>query len=61
MSKKWYVREANSSRWIDGDWAYFMKDNTWTGEKSRAKAFRTKKEATAFASEVLRRGTVYGE
>ena len=64
-NKKWYVREVNSSKYVSEPYIYWMEGgesiSTWTAELSRAKAWRTKKEATAFVSEVLHRGEVYGE
>ncbi len=60
MSKKWYVREKNSSRYVEGDWIYYIQDNIWGGF-AKAKAWRTKKEATAYNLETLKRGEVYGE
>ena len=64
-TKKWYVREFNSSRHVVDSYLYWMEGgktiNTWTTDISRAKAWRTKKEATAFISESLHRGEVYGE
>lgn len=61
MTKKWYVREKNSSRYISSEWIFYKHDNIWTDNLIDAKAWRTKKEATAFSSDVLKRGEVYGE
>jgi len=61
MTKKWYVREKNSSRYISGEWIFYKHDNIWTDNLTDAKAWRTKKEATAFSSDILKRGEVYGE
>lgn len=61
MTKKWYIREANSSRYVEGDWIYYMFDNKWTNNLTEAKAWKTKKEAAAFSSDILNRGEVYGE
>lgn len=61
MSKKWYVRQKNSSRYISSEWIFYKHDNIWTDNLIDAKAWRTKKEATAFSSDVLKRGEVYGE
>lgn len=61
MAKKWYVREKNSSRLVEGDWIYYVNDKTWTVNLSDAKAFMTKKEAEAFSSELLKRGEAYGK
>jgi len=58
-SKKWYVRQKNSSKHVEGDWIYYVSDRKWTGALSNAKAWRTKKEAIAFSSE--NGGEVYGE
>lgn len=60
MAKKWYVREKNSSRLVEGDWIYYVNDKTWTVDVSEAKAFKTKKDAEAFSSELLKRGEAYG-
>ena len=64
-NKKWYVREINSSRWVGEQYLYWMEGgkniSNWTTDIYKAKAFRTKKEATAFISETLNRGEVYGE
>lgn len=63
-TKKWYVREVNSSRYVSEPYIYWTEGgsiNTWTSDKDRAKAWRTKKEASAFVSEVLHRGEVHGE
>lgn len=64
-TKKWYIREINSSRWVGEQYLYWMEGgdtiNTWTTDIYRAKAWRTKKEASAFISESLHRGEVYGE
>jgi len=61
MAKKWYVREKNSSKLVEGDWIYYVNDKTWSVDPSSAKAFKTKKEAEAFSSNDLKRGEVYGE
>lgn len=58
-NKKWYVRQKNSSKHVEGDWIYYVSDRKWTGILSDAKAWRTKREATAFSSE--NGGEVYGE
>ncbi len=63
-NKKWYVRETNSSRYVSEPYIYWTEGEniqTWTSEISKARAWRTKKEATAFISEVLHRGDVHGE
>jgi len=64
-TKKWYVREVNSSRYVSEPYIYWMEGgesiNTWTSDFSKAKSWQTKKEATAFISESLHRGEVYGE
>nr|BAR34359.1 hypothetical protein [uncultured Mediterranean phage uvMED] len=63
-NKKWYVREVNSSRYVSEPYIYWTEGEniqTWTSEISKARAWRTKKEATAFISEVLHRGDVHGE
>jgi hypothetical protein len=52
MAKKWYVREKNSSKLVEGDWIYYVHDKTWSVDLSSAKAFKTKKEAEAFSSDV---------
>ena len=58
-AKKWYVRQKNSSRHVEGDWIYYVSERRWTGELTNAKAWRTKKEAIAFISESG--GEVYGK
>lgn len=63
-TKKWYVREVNSSRYVSEPYVYWTEGShiqTWTTEISKARAWRTKKEATAFISEALGRGEVHGE
>jgi hypothetical protein len=60
MSKKWYVREKNSSRYVEGDWIYYVQGNIWGGF-AKANYWRTKKEATSYLTNILRRGEVYGE
>ena len=64
-TKKWYVREVNSSRYVSEPYIYWMEGgesiNTWTSDLSKAKSWQTKTEATAFISESLHRGEVYGE
>tara|TARA_B100001059_G_scaffold223431_1_gene248399 strand:+ start:1226 stop:1426 length:201 start_codon:yes stop_codon:yes gene_type:complete len=64
-TKKWYVREVNSSRYVSEPYVYWTEGEsiqTWTTEITKARAWRTKKEATAFISEALgNRGEVHGE
>lgn len=60
MAKKWYVRKPNPSKILKGDWMYYVGgEDCWTLDRSKAKAFRTKKEAEAFSSDVD--GDCYGE
>ncbi len=59
-NKKWYVRDRNSSRHVNGFWIYYLSERTWTTEKDKAESWRTKKAATAFCEE-LGKGEVYGE
>lgn len=60
MAKKWYIRKPNPSKILKGAWMYYMDDyDCWTLERSKAKAFRTKKEAEALSSDVD--GDCYGE
>ncbi len=60
MAKKWYVREKNSSRYINSEWIYYYNTNVW-GELDKAKQWKTKKEATAYCNDILKRGEVYGK
>ena len=39
MAKKWYVREKNSSRYINSEWIYYYNTNVW-GELDKAKIGR---------------------
>lgn len=58
-NKHWYIRRENSSKLIKNDWVYYMSENCWTANISKAKKFFTKKAATAFISD--NNGEVYGQ
>jgi hypothetical protein len=60
MAKKWHIREKNSSRYVEGDWIYYVQGNIWGGFE-KANYWRTKKEAAAYLTDILKRGEVYGE
>ncbi len=59
-TKKWYLREKNSSRYCEGEWIYFVENRIWVDDIYRANTWKTKKAATAFREEIGR-GEVYGE
>jgi hypothetical protein len=58
-TKKWYVRKPNPSKLLKGDWVYYTGNDTWSIDRQKAKAFRTKRDAEAFSLEMD--GDCYGE
>lgn len=59
MTKKWYIRKENTSRYIKSDYVYYITETDWTTDISKAKALKTKKEAKALSLEIG--GELYGE
>lgn len=59
MTKKWYIRKENTSRYIKSDYVYYVSGTNWTMDISKAQAFKTKKAATALSLEIG--GELYGE
>ena len=59
-AKKWYLREKNSSRYINSEWIYHLVNHDWVDDVTKAKSWKTKKEAMSYC-ELLGRGEVHGE
>jgi len=60
MTKKWYIRKENTSKYIKEPYIYYVgSGDCWTASVDKAKRFKTKKEATALSLEID--GEVYGK
>jgi len=60
MTKKWYIRRENTSKYIKEPYIYYVGgDDCWSASLDKAKGYKTKKEATALSLEI--EGEVYGE
>lgn len=58
MGKKWLVRRENTSKIIKGEYI-FLGDYGWVIEETKARVFKTKKDALRAAD--ISSGEVYGK